>query len=258
MDWERFNELVTLSDAGHVEEAIEGLQDLIDASESPEDNAGVLLIIGACQREIGRATEARKSLAKARSLANPESWIHPRAIFFDASIDFSQGNWRKALEKLERIEKDFSDLLNAPENGDLLEEVRRKRGIALYELHRSAEARPHLERAAEVEYERATSLYYLGRCCYDLGYLPQAKEALRGALNLGLDPVYQPSAHYVLGLAYHWTGQSGWAIPEFEWCLQNDKVDWKVLTAMVNALKALGMNDEAEPYAKTLKKLGFH
>jgi hypothetical protein len=54
---------------------------------------------------------------EARSLASKGSWVHPRALFFDASRDFSEGNWKRGLEKLDAIERDFSLLLNQPDIG---------------------------------------------------------------------------------------------------------------------------------------------
>lgn len=147
MDWDRFNQLFALSEAGHEDEAIDGLRKLVDSSESPEDNAGVLLIIGGCQKQIGRYEEARKTLAHARSLADNSSWIHPRALHQEASIEIIQGNWRDGLEKLDAIVSGYSTLLHQPDNQDLFEEVRRKRGMALYALGRPNEARPLLERA---------------------------------------------------------------------------------------------------------------
>lgn len=259
MDWKRFGELVALSDSGDRETAIHGLSALVKPSETNEDNASVLLIIGACEKELGRFDRARRTLNRARSLADKDSWIQPRAIFFDASTDMSEGKWRDALGKLDVIEGDYYPLLHRSETQDLLEEVCRKRGMALYELNRLSEARPLLERAVGVEYERAAALYYLGRCCYDLGDLDKARESLEKALILDLHPTYQPSAHYVLGLTYHWRGQNARAISEFEWCLEHDKehrvAKWKILTGLLNASKALGLNENASRYSKMLRSV---
>jgi tetratricopeptide (TPR) repeat protein len=262
MDWERFNQLVALSEAGHGEDVLLGLRSLVDASETNEDNASVLLIIGACEKELGRYDVARKTLAEARSLAERNSWIHPRAIFFIASIDIRQGNWKRGLEQLNSIVKDFSSILDQPENRDLLEEVQRKRGMALYELDRPKEALPLLKEAVTREYEKPTSLYYLGRCYYDVGELARSTELLNKALALDLHLAYRPSAHYVVGLSYHWQGQNARAIPEFEWCLENDPqgsvAKWKVLTALVNSSTALGLEKDAERYSKMLRHVERH
>jgi tetratricopeptide (TPR) repeat protein len=259
MDWERFNQLVALSDVGRGEEALNGLRRLISASESQEDNASVLLIIGACQKEMGQFDQARNTFAEARSLADRDSWVHPRALFFGASIDVIQGKWKSALPKLDTVIRNYRSIISQPEHHDLYEETQRYRGMALYELGKPTEARPLLEEAATEEYDRSRTLYYLGRCCYDLGDLDRAKDSLREALKLDLQPVCKPSAHYVLGLAYFWLGQSAWAVPEFEWCLEHDTQrlvqKWKVLTALVNAAKALGIQKDVDRYSKMLREL---
>jgi Flp pilus assembly protein TadD len=260
MNWERFGELVTLSESGQTEEAICGLRQLLVPSESHEDQATVLLIIGACQEELGRFGEARRSLAGARSLADKNSGIHPRALFFEARMDARERDWKQTLGKLEEIIQGYSSILHQPEREDLYEEVRRYRGMALYELDRPNEALPLLKEAAKVEYEKPAALYYLGRCCYDLGDLEGAKEHLRAALTLQLHPTYQPSAHYMLGLSYRWCGQYAWAIHEYEWCLENDTQQlvarWKVLDALARASKALGLESEADRYSRMLRELG--
>jgi tetratricopeptide (TPR) repeat protein len=162
------------------------------------------------------------------------------------------------LQKLDDISKTYSSFLDRPENQDLREEVERYRGIALYELGKPLAALPLLETAATLEYEKPRTLYYLGRSCYDLGDLGRAKEFLRQALALDLRPLYQPGAHYVLGLCYHWQGQYARAIQELEWCIEHDDNElvpkWKVLTAVINALKALGLEREAERYSEVLRE----
>jgi tetratricopeptide (TPR) repeat protein len=258
VNWERFNELIALDQSGKTEEALSGLQDLACSATDPEDQASVLLTVSACQKELKRYDEARRTIAEARSLARRHSTVHPYALLRDASIDALEGNWKSALEKLDSIVQDYSSILHQPEHQDLQEEVTRYRGMALSSLGRKSEARPLLERATAVEYEKATSLYYLGRCCYDLGDLEKARESLEKALMLELDPVYQPSAHYVLGLTYHWRGQNARAIQEFEWCLEHDAqglvAKWKVLTALVEASKALGLEKDVERYSKMLQR----
>jgi tetratricopeptide (TPR) repeat protein len=128
--------------------------------------------------------------------------------------------------------------------------------MALYALGRPGEARPLLEEARAVEYERQTTLYYLGRCYCELGELDKSKESLLDALALDLDAVYVPNAHYLLGVIHHWQGREAWAIREFEWCLENDNralvPKQKLLTGLVQSNKALGLDAEAERYATML------
>jgi len=258
MDWARFNDLVALSESGKPDEAIPGLKQLAESAEDDQDKAGVLTVLGACQKEAEQLYDAHRTLTQARALAKEDSWVHPRALFFDATIDIRQRKWKDALKKLDEIGRRYPATLGQAENEDLPELIDKYRGIALYKLGRFAEARALLERAAGAEQDQAGALYYVGRCCYDMGDLEAAKDYLRRSLSLELDTDYQPVAHYVLGLAYYWTGQSAWASPEFQWCLENDKSEfvkkWKVLTALMNASKALGLEEDAEKYARMLKK----
>jgi tetratricopeptide (TPR) repeat protein len=257
MDWTRFNELVALSESGKVDEAISGLQNLADSADNSADEAGILAILGACQKEAGRLDEAKQTLDQARSLADTASWVHPRGLFFEALIDVRQGNWRAVLKILDKIIESYASFLDDPENQDLRQEVDRYRGIALYELDKNRDALPLLEAAATLEYDKPRTLYYLGRCRYDLGDTNGAAESLRRALSLDLRSLYQPSAHYILGLCYHRQGQAARAVQEFEWCLQHDEKGlvpkWKVLTALINALSALGQDQQADQYSKILQ-----
>lgn len=257
MDWKRFDELVELTQKNKTQEAISGLTDLVSFSENPADNAAVLLTIAACQRKLRRPTDARKILDDVRSLPGSPTSSHARALFLDASIDLDQGDWEHGLEKLDMLRGKFSSVLDESDNEDLLEDIQKSRGIALYELNRPKEARPLLEQALSLEHDKGATLYYLGRCCYDLGDLDAAREYLERALAIDLHPVYQPSAHYVLGLAYHWQGQNARAIREFEWCLDHDReqrvAKWKVLTGLLNASKTVGLMDDANRYSKLLK-----
>jgi tetratricopeptide (TPR) repeat protein len=259
MDWTRFNELVALSGSGKIGEAISGLKELAQATGDQEDKAGVMAILGACQRDADQLDETHRTLVQARSLANRDSWVHPRALFFDATIDVRRRKWKGALQKLEEILRCYPAFLDQTENRDLPELIGRYRGMALYKLGSLTEARALLESAPTAQHDRAGALYYLGRCCYDMGDLEAARDSLSQALTLDLDPDYQPVAHYVLGLTYHWKGQHARAVQEFEWCLGHDDrglvQKCRVLTALVDALKALGMEREAEHYAKALRAL---
>ncbi len=257
IDWERYREFEALDRSGCSEEALAGFQELLAAASAPQDRAAVLLSVAGCLASLGKGSEARRAASQALALPDETSETFAWALLFDAGLEISMGNCKKALAELDRLESDFRNLLNLPENRESFETVERRRGIALYRLHRAKEALPFLERAAARDVERATVLYYLGRCCYDLGALEKAQASLREALTLDLHPLYQPGAHYVLGLSYHWRGQNARAVEEYRWCLENDAKGLlpkrSVLTALVDASKALGMEDEAARYSAMLR-----
>lgn len=258
MDRERYTRLIALNDAGKPDQALPGLEELAASTDDPEDKAAILLAVAACQRDLGKAEDARNTLLGARRLADKKSPIQPRLVFQGALSKVPEGDWRGVLADLDFINREYSSILSEPENQDLAEEVGRYRGMALYRLGRETEARPFLEKAAKLEYLRARTLYYLGLCYYKLGDLFNAKDSLRKALGLDLDADYEPDAHYVLGLAYYWSGQSARAVPELEWCLQNDREERSkrsvVITALVSAYKALGQENEVERFSRMLEE----
>lgn len=256
-DRQRYHGLVTLVESGDAEGAISRLQALARGPGDPREKAAIWLVVASLQRRLGKAPGAREALAEARTLSGGGTATDARAAFIDASLDFDQGSWDVGLEKLDALLRDFPAVLEQSDNRDLLEDVKRWRGIALYRLGRPADARPLLEQAASGDYQKATSLYHLGRSCYDLGDLQKAQQSLLEALRLELDPVHCPGAHYVLGLSYHWRGQSARAVEELKWCLDNDAEERVprryVLSAIVDACKALGQDAEAAKYSAMLR-----
>lgn len=257
VDWHRYYELLRLDEIGQSEVALSGLRQLLASAESRDEKSAILVAVAACLRNLGRAREARSALAEVRHGAtNNNATFAARAMMIEAALDIDDGKWSEALSKLDDLKSTFPDFLNQPEEQDTLADLERKRGIALYELHRPREASPLLELAATHNEERATVFYYLGRCRYDLGNLEGAKQAFRDALGSDLHPVYHPSAHYMLGLIHYHQGQHAWAIREYEWCLDHDEPRRqqraKALTGLVLAYRALGMESEAQRYSNML------
>jgi tetratricopeptide (TPR) repeat protein len=256
VDWARYYELLELDRVGQPEAALAGLRELLHCAENSDEKSVVLLATVGRLTKLGRAKEAREALASAYRIVNKNSEIVARVLFIDACLDIDDGKWQQALKKLDDLTSSFPALLSQPDEQDTARDIQRKRGIVLYELHRPAEARPLLESAATQEDEKPTVLYYLGRSRCDLGDLEGAKQAFREALAGDLHHVYQPSAHYTLGLIHYWQGQHAWAIREYEWCLEHDTRSLvqkeKVLTGLVLASKALGMEEETERYSRML------
>lgn len=256
VDWERYHELEALDRSGNPGAALSGFRELLNVATAPQDQAAILLAIAACFSNLGSPAEAREAASGALAQPDKASETFAWALLFNAGLEITQGNWAKALEFLDRLEADFHDLLSLPEHKDSRETAERRRGVVLYRLRRLEEAIPFLERAAKRQAERATVLYCLGRCRYDIGDLGGAQEALREALGLSLHPEYEPSAHYVLGLTHHWRGQNARAIEEYRWCLENDKRSRVpkrfALMALVEACKALGQEDQVAKYSEML------
>ena len=258
VNWERYNDLQALEHSGRPEDALAGFQGLLAAADTPEDRSTALLGIGACLRALGRRREARETLSEIYREADEKSPLRAWALFSDACLLMDDADWRSALDKLDDLSSAFADLLGQPGNEDILGDVQRKRGIALCRLHRAAEAIGLLERAASRMEEKQTVLHCLGRCCYELRRFEDAGRYLQEALSLGLPANHESDAHYTLGLSYRWRGQNARAIEQFRWCLDKDRngaVPRRyLLTALVEACKALGQDGEAARYSEMLRK----
>ncbi len=259
VDWEKVNELLALDEQGKTEEALAGLQEMVGSASDSEEKANILLLTASLHAGMGHCETAQKIASDVLSIIDTSSGTYVRALYVNASMDVAQGRWADALEKLEILSRQYRHVLESPENEYLLHDFARNKGIALYRLGKPADARGWLEKAIGTDYDKATALYYLGRSCYELGDLEQSKQSLQGAISLDLDPRYRPSAKYVLGLALHWQGQDARAVEEFEWCLTHDQKERvpkrQVLTALVEAYKALGMSDKMGQYSEMLRKL---
>ena len=70
-----------------------------------------------------------------------------------ALLDMDEQNWNGALRKLNEISERYADVLRNESHRDLMEEVQRRRGMALAELRRFREARILLEGVRAIEYD---------------------------------------------------------------------------------------------------------
>ena len=223
MNWEHLNELRSLSDKGRDEEALSELRVLLGGSAAPEERAAVLVTIAVPLKNLGRFSDAREVIAEARNLVRTNSETYAWILLGDAGLDVNEGKWKDALKKFDAILSGFPALFQKPENRETLDDIQRKRGVALAGLDRCDEARPLLERTASQDHdEQGLVLYCLGKCYYKSGAYEKARQSLRQALSVHLDPDYQVDARYHLGLTYYRLHQTAWAIQEFERCLEGD------------------------------------
>ena len=129
MDWERYSELTALADSGRAEEALGGLSELGRACTDPVEKTIALMATADCLVMLGRSEEARQPVREAYTVLGEDSEFYPRLAFKDASIDMALGNWKQALTKIDAILDKYSSVLGCCENGDLLDHLRRSRGI---------------------------------------------------------------------------------------------------------------------------------
>jgi tetratricopeptide (TPR) repeat protein len=123
MDTERFEHAIALRDAGRVAEALQVLVALTETTSDPEEKASLLGNQTTCLLILGRYQDARKRLASARRIA-PKTQAHLYLDFEDANLSSHEGSWDKALHILERLQRNYGQLLLTAEHHELYEQVR--------------------------------------------------------------------------------------------------------------------------------------
>ena len=259
MNWDRYNELVALRDSGRIEEATAEFDKLAEAETDPEIKAFTLLQVVNGLRFLKRSSDARRKIREASSILGPKHNDYIRVALAAAILEIDQENWKGALRKLDGIVEKYTPLLHLDENKDVLEEVQRNRGIALFELRRFREARPVLESVRRVPYERERTLCSLGMCNFELKDVEAAKRDFEELVSLQPRAVFRAYAYYHLGMIFYADGQLARAKTEFEKCLASTDLGKiskdNLLQWIVNACKGLNLKNEALHYSEMLKTL---
>lgn len=162
----RFQHAIDLRESGRAEEALGELTDLAVSTTDPEERASLLLNQAKCLMKLGRLRDAREQLSSAKSIA-PRTQLLLYLAFGEASLYSHEGDWRKALDILEDLHKEFGELLEATEHRDLYEQTQILRGVVLRAEGRVHEARAVLEECQSFalgEGDRNYVLYNLGAC----------------------------------------------------------------------------------------------
>jgi RHS repeat-associated protein len=259
MDTQRFEHAIASRDAGRVEEALRELAALTESTPEPEGKATLLANQSTCLIILGRLQEARRQLSLARRVA-PRTQIHLYLDFEDAGLCTHEGKWHEALAILDRLQREYGELLLTTDHRELYEQVQIVRGGALRALARFREARTVLEECLRFHLSAKDErhvLYNLGLCYGDLGESERAKQALLEALQKGLQGSDAVSSHYYLGTIYSAEKAYAKALMEFEWCLAHVEegqiakkhiCEWLASTA-----QSLGMKGDAERYERLAK-----
>jgi tetratricopeptide (TPR) repeat protein len=259
LDWDLYNELVTLEYSGEPDEALRGLNELEKQCEDADEKVVVLLAISNCLVLLDQYGEARRALGKAFALVGKNSHFYPRIAFKDAYIDIYLRDWRKSLAKLDAVLKESSETLQIPENADVFEHVRTSRGIVLLELRRYRKALPLLEEAAIARPGDGELLIYLGACYFGLREMDKSTDCFARALKVELDAKLRYKAHFFLGSIYYAQGSFAWAKQEFEEALQQGEQRQLSRRNIYEYLRltsqSLGLESEVERYSELLKQL---
>jgi tetratricopeptide (TPR) repeat protein len=260
MNWDRYNEVVALRNSGRIQEATTELSRIADAEVSLPIKAIVLLEVANSFILLKRFSDARLKINEATIILAVNHELYPRALLANALLDMEQTQWKEALEKLDRIIEEYFTALQVDDNRDVLEEVQRNRGIALFELNRLHEAIPQLEGIRSIDYKKDRTLYSLAMAHFELGSFDEAKRDFEELLSLNPNSIYQSHAHYHLGRLLYDREQYARAKTEFEKSLAcPDKggiSDHSILEGLIYSCKALNLDEDAARYMKMLKSAG--
>jgi tetratricopeptide (TPR) repeat protein len=250
---------MALRDAGKVEQALQELAALAEATPDPEAKATLLGNQSTCLMILGRLEEARERITEALQIA-PRTQVLLYLWEEDASLYWHEGQREKALEILERLHVEHGELLLAAEHRDLADRIRSARGMLLAELGRYQEALPLLEQSLNSEsaaIDNEGLLRELGLSYLQLGRRTDARRVLERLLREGTRTDLVADAHLYLGDVYFHQRAYAKAMTEFEWCLAHageHKIPtpylykWLAVTA-----RALGMKEDAERYDEFAK-----
>jgi tetratricopeptide (TPR) repeat protein len=219
IDWERFQEAMALRDSGREEEAIRELRAMAQEALDPDEKAAHILGEAVSLLRLGRLDEARKCNRRAADVAVSRG-IRARIDFNEAVICWEERKFKESFGVLNKMLKDYSELLSTPDFRDLYEKVHQRRAILLAEFDRQREARPLLEEALSFQLDaddKALLLYYLGVALYKLGDKLGAKTRFLEAQQGRPDDYGSISSRFYLGVIYSEEGAYGKALQEFEW-----------------------------------------
>ena len=171
MDWERFQGAMALRDSGREEDAIRELRAMGLEALDPDEKAAHIDGEAVCLLRLGRLDEARKCNRRAADVSVSRG-IRARIDFTEAVICWEERKFKESLGLLNKMLKEYSELLSTPDFRDLYEKVHQRRAILLAEFDRHREACPLLEEALSFQLDaedKALLLYYLGVALYKLG-----------------------------------------------------------------------------------------
>ncbi len=187
---------------GRIEKAIPILEELI---KEDADIVRYGLRLAMAYQQTGKPKEARRVIDALRSKQKKKTDL-PQLDYLEGSLLFSEGLPRKALEYLQRAEREVSHL---PGLHVLV-------GFVYLKTQNWNSAEQSFIRALELDPENARAHHGLAQACLRLD---KVEEAIEEALtSVGLI-YFQPAAHYHLGEALFRFGEFGRASEAFEVCL---------------------------------------
>lgn len=256
MDWERMQTAISLKDSGRFDDALAEYCELSKLASTADENVAALTGKLNCLLHLGRVEEARKCLTNIKEFlpgtTDPE--FHVNVKFVESCTLESEGLIQEALNLLNEMITDDSDLLNLAENRDLYEEVQVRRAILLLGLDQLRKAKPLFEEALSFETDLREVHYGLGVCYFDMKDNRKAQEHFLTALKSELQRTLEGRARYYLGIIYCKDGRYAKAKLEFElaetMALESSLSKKHIYDWLVETCRALGLHSEAKRYAQ--------
>lgn len=220
------DDAVALWKSGQVEDAVHEFDALAEASTDADKKCALLINVVRCYADLGRLTDAERTLGQIRALA-PDDYVVRFIVDFGAACVAAQGGQHeKALALFDGILKEYGELLRTSEYRDYYEETQCRRAFCLVHLKRYGHAITILREAdsfnalkAEIQQEAHV---YLGLCYAQLGERRPAKEQFQRAIEYGFKNDSEAQARYNLGVIYFLDGGFAQAKYQLETVLQDN------------------------------------
>lgn len=205
MDSTRFQLANETWKTGNIEGAAREYRSMAEEAPDPNEKAALLANEHKCYCQLRRLRDAEKVMSQIRALPVQDKFVLMIVDFGDACMTTLMGKLDNGVRKFEKILESNEKELKNPENKYLYEDIQERRGFALTNLGRYAEALAILKEATSFTSDRSDlSLvnFYIGVCYQDTSQPKAAKEFLLRAIKLGLKAEFEADARYRLGILY--------------------------------------------------------
>jgi tetratricopeptide (TPR) repeat protein len=194
-----FAQAMELRDRGQESAAVELLRAMLTEATSAEDRISILLNLVTCYARLGQIEQSRALAEQACTIAREQGnrQLSLCAEYLRAIDEFDDA---KQLELLEQVQRDYSDLLAAPEQATVAMELEQRIAVALTNLQRFDEAIPALERALALpESDHQRMHLFLALCRIQTGAIDNGIAEYEQAAS-GPDEAVAAEANYALGV----------------------------------------------------------
>jgi len=220
----RYEEAQDLSRSGKFAAAANRFRILASESTDPLEKANYLIEQAECHRQLGDFGKASECVARAKVLSAGDVIASAQIDYFAAILLIGQGSREEGLQALSTILTEYSGNFHSEDGRELYEQIQVQRGFTMMHLERYQEARTVLEEATSFKLPREWQSdvhCHLGRCCFELGLYPLAKQQFQLVQELGVRDEWASTYHYYFGYALYEVKDFNAAKRELLLCLQS-------------------------------------